>query len=511
MSKIKIIVAIIASVAVLAGAGAGVYFGFFADNDSSSSQEDKKDKDSKEDNESESAGEEDTSADKNETPSKENLVTDAKIELLPYGSIFFCYHIPQINYPSDEISDFNEKISEYYEKLADEQIDYEKENGYMSIGDISYIYGVKDNIVSVVMRESYAEYYGVTYKVYNIDLKTGKELSDSEVLELMGVDEDGFRESVRSAIQLYIDNTTADGEDYYHDEYSDKAIADSLSDESISKARPYVNIDGKLCAVTQMLLLGGVNSFDQPICLENGEVYTVPLCEETHFDELYKDMSEKEKEAAILYTEYLTKKGHSEITSCESSVYYYYDITSCFKNFFGDGTPELFIMYEKKEYNFDGAGAFYADALLTIKDGKVVVVEKSENWGGSGGGSQMDIVYDKANACPAVVYCDSQRAGYAYNQQVYRAYSADYIAGNEVDSYYSSYIYIEDFTKDDIDKIKDETDKWVENTDESSFRYYKCNEDYITEDEFNEFLSNFEFGKVISGYELKTVTELKPI
>lgn len=523
MSKIKLFIIIIAAVLSVGAVGAGVFFALEAtdtinvidsvgslldDTEKDEDEDEKKDSDGKEEDKTDE--EEETTVTEIEMPSEADIVSDADIELVSYGSVYFCYHIPQINYPTDEISAVNDEIRRYYTELAAEQTEHLDEYGIMSVGDVAYIYGVKDNVVSIAVKESFAEYFGCNYTIYNVDVKTGKMLTDSEVLEIMGLSEEDFREDTKSAMQLYYDNASAD-DGYSYDEYAQESIDYSLSDECIAQARPVIDIDGSLCAVTEMLIVGGINTVKQIICLDSSEIYEILYCDDEHTDVLYKDLPANERDAAVLYTEYLTDKGHLEITGCSSSIYYYYNISSCFADFIADETPELLIVYEKKEYNYDVAGAFYAAALLSIQDGKVFVSEIAENWGGSGGGGQLSVVYDSLFDAPVVLFSDLQRAGYAYNTQTYRAHTKDSRPGEAVDSYSSYYIYIEEFTQADIDAVKSETDYWKEDFDECSFTYYKCNEEYITAEEFDEFFARFEFDETVSGYELKTVSELKPV
>lgn len=505
MSKVKIIIAIIVSVAVLAGAGAGAYFFFFADNDTPSSHDgdEKDEKDEKDENEEK---DEETTQPQIVMPSKEELVTDADVLVLPYYDSFFCYHIPQINYPSDEVQRFNEKISDTLIKLSEKQLQAVKDNNIMTYGNVYYTYGVRDNVVSILIKKIGAEYFMVDMEVFFFDIEKGKELSHAEALEFMGVTRAEFDESVKKAVELNAQNTIPESEAGYFEE----PLEMILSDEHISLALPFIDTDGNLLAVARVISRGGPTYFNELISLETGDAREITYCEEMHFDVIYEKLPDNQREAAVLYSEYLYEKGHKEISGCENSVGYFYDITSCFADFLGDSTPELLISYEKKENNYNNSGVFSADALLTIVEGKVQLVKKAENWGGSGGGSEMSVRYDTVNNCPCVYFRDFARAGYVQNMVSSVAYSVNYYPDAQSDTANSYFIYIEDSTKGDIDTIKAETDKWTENTETKEFRYYTINGEYVTEGEYNEFIDSFTSEDIPSGYEMKTVSSTAP-
>ena len=181
----------------------------------------------------------------------ENLVTDAYSDVIRDRRFDCCYHIPQIDLDADPIQSINEKIySDCYSILERDAYEMYDEYGDLDLGRMTYAWGVKDNLLSVVVEMVYEiPCYWTAYNVYTVSLKTGEEVGTDALLEAFDLTEDSYYDLVRSTIRKYLDERKdniifIDGESGFR--IHEKHL---LAEENVKNAIPYINADNELSIV----------------------------------------------------------------------------------------------------------------------------------------------------------------------------------------------------------------------------------------------------------------------
>ena len=124
----------------------------------------------------------------------------------------YSFEIPYINIDSEYAKETNNKIQKKYsnlDKLAKEATEYPAD----SLGVVKYKAYTNNNILSLVITEGSIidEYY-----VYNIDIYTGKKVSNEEILKTKNVSESKFLNKVEELC------TNAINEIYKNSDYGSK-------------------------------------------------------------------------------------------------------------------------------------------------------------------------------------------------------------------------------------------------------------------------------------------------
>lgn len=175
-----------------------------------------------------------------------DLVTDAYTYAPDDGGYGGGYHVPQINLEGPGAAAVNAAIwADLYEGyMYDVQAAAESGEWSYIIG-IDYSWAQSGDVLSLLAAVRYEANDLCDYFVYNVSLADGERLSDRELFQALGTDRAGFNELLRQAVSAQ------------YDAFADFADADfiatqrdnSLSDEIIARAKPYMGPDGSLCAV----------------------------------------------------------------------------------------------------------------------------------------------------------------------------------------------------------------------------------------------------------------------
>lgn len=182
----------------------------------------------------------------------EKLVSDAYSDsvLNTYWSehIVQCYHIPRINLGGPDMDGTNKQI---YQKLygvleANIYANMDDPDYYPLISEMAYISGTDNKLVSVVVRVLQTDYDWTDYYVFNVSAQNGKILDKTETLSALGLTDSEFGTLARQAVQYYWDSR-ADLLDHISSDYYQSLLNDSLSDDNIQTAIPWINEKGELC------------------------------------------------------------------------------------------------------------------------------------------------------------------------------------------------------------------------------------------------------------------------
>lgn len=186
-------------------------------------------------------------------------VVDALHETYMVGETEHSRVLPRIELPGPNVEAINEEI------LRDYTSDYHTAN----YTNIYYQWTVKDDVLSVVIIGGGSLYdggwegYGCdSFSVYNISISKCRLLSDDEVYSCSGIE--NVRESVLNALVHYSAAWKCkdeQGRTFFFGEHNNSSIAEELSDESFSRARPYFDKDGNLCVMGYVVTNVGAGGF----------------------------------------------------------------------------------------------------------------------------------------------------------------------------------------------------------------------------------------------------------
>lgn len=209
----------------------------------------------------------------------DNIVTD----MFRYSEGEFFYAIPKINLEGENFSEINDEIYQIYSSgdgsgdiesyLNDiENID---NNQYPDTYKIDYSWGIKDNVLSIVI-EYKSSIGGLTYyDVYNLDINDGSKISNEQVVAVSGFSADEYNEKAKQAVGSFFWNSLAyDG--LFNNEWAVTSFNDSLkrslSSEYIDRRTPYFNNNQELCIVVAYRPMAGSDTDFANLNLENFEL-----------------------------------------------------------------------------------------------------------------------------------------------------------------------------------------------------------------------------------------------
>ena len=189
------------------------------------------------------------------------------------------YKVPAINLDYDNIEDINDKIADLveadlkkYEKL--------KELPEMEPTGMDYVWYENDNILSVVF---FIEGYHVDYYyVYNVDIYTGENIENKDILDAAKIDEYDFAEICSDAVEDYYDNYLYDIKDMsLVGEVFEESKLESIKESnfSVSKTDMYLNKYGELTIVAKVTTIAGAGINNVIVDVENYKRNSKPVFE----------------------------------------------------------------------------------------------------------------------------------------------------------------------------------------------------------------------------------------
>lgn len=216
-------------------------------------------------------------------------------EINEYGHSEYNYqfNIPQINLDSDYVKKLNKNILEKYEDITD-KISKEKHIDFNFEG-LEYKCFKNDNILSLVMHIPTESSGWFESEVYNIDITTGQEISNDELLNACGITESKLRDYLESTV--YDAYKDFDGSDPNIKESFVKSQRDKTQkkykDISINDIKLFINENSKLCAYLVVYNLAGPEEGTRWVNLEEKKSnYNLFLNVGPHFVDTNKSIFE---------------------------------------------------------------------------------------------------------------------------------------------------------------------------------------------------------------------------
>ena len=172
----------------------------------------------------------------------------------------YSYSLPFINIDSTDAKKINAEI----------ESKFKTKSGYA----IKYVSYVNDNVLSLVISNEFDGGF-IEYFSYNIDIYTGKALSNKDLISLKNITETTYLSKLKEAyknkyIKMYgTKDKISNGQsgitlEEYQAQY-DKTVAD----KNISIETPlYLNSNGKLCNIGRIYSLAGADAYNYEIELD---------------------------------------------------------------------------------------------------------------------------------------------------------------------------------------------------------------------------------------------------
>ena len=145
------------------------------------------------------------------------------------GDVEYTSVVPKITVDGKEATEINDQLKSYIQKEYPMQMDGDRADGMAT----KLAWGVKDNILSIVIyaSETFTDY--ATFDVFNYDLDTLKVADDSAVLLAFGIKDEDFLSQTTEIVKA---SCTERGYD----------LEKSLAAVNFDKCSPFVTPDGTL-------------------------------------------------------------------------------------------------------------------------------------------------------------------------------------------------------------------------------------------------------------------------
>ena len=161
---------------------------------------------------------------------------------------------PGVKIGDAEITDANSEIAKFVEEIREDS-DWFSGTEYSCYDGGDYV-SILVRGISTIDCDS--------YRAFNISAKTGKLMSDGELLSAAGEDSAGFAGLVKKTVEAAMADdkegslfTVAEGMDYK---------AENLKDPNLAKAVPFVSDRGNLCFIYDLKMCVGAEEYT--VCLD---------------------------------------------------------------------------------------------------------------------------------------------------------------------------------------------------------------------------------------------------
>lgn len=190
----------------------------------------------------------------------EALVTDAhRYQWEDDYGYEYCYHIPSINLSA--CATVNDRIFgtlfPILERDVKESID---EYGEPILSRMSYIWNYAGGVISILveMPDNYTDW--ADYLVYYVSAETGELLEAADLLRECGLSERDFRLQVYDTLDAYWEELLASQSAQDREaleEMNQQLIDETLSEENIQSAVPFLHADGNLSFLVSVYVPAG--------------------------------------------------------------------------------------------------------------------------------------------------------------------------------------------------------------------------------------------------------------
>ena len=168
--------------------------------------------------------------DKKAIDEEEKLVEEVKKIDEAQGNIYENNKIPVINLTTKAATRINSEIETKYKESS--------KNGYYII----YSYYMYTGMVTLILDDVYSDKH--VYEVYNVDLKTGKQMKNEDLLTKLNVSKEDFNKKAKEALTKKFEEINKDA-NKNSNEYKSALNNTINSVENLENNVMYINLEGK--------------------------------------------------------------------------------------------------------------------------------------------------------------------------------------------------------------------------------------------------------------------------
>lgn len=171
---------------------------------------------------------------------------------ISYGQTI-TYRYPVIHLPGSEIASLNKKFKKTFTDYCADADKYASQNVDINKG-LNYYSYVNGSILSLVIEKKAPWNNYIEYEVYNFNIKTGKRLTNANILSTAGVTANAAKKNVIALLKKEF--STAANVTSMKDiikKHTDKSIADNNMKDNLY----YLGKNGKLCAMYRIYWIAG--------------------------------------------------------------------------------------------------------------------------------------------------------------------------------------------------------------------------------------------------------------
>ena len=207
----------------------------------------------------------------------DNLVSDAFSYTDAGESSSFEYHIPKINIDDAAIAQLNQEIYAglEYDHIASDIAAY----GFAD-HSASYQWSVNGSILSLVTKTDDTMAAWTEYSVYNISILDGTEITDEELVSSVGLSMDDYYIKVEQALgSKYWEGWDRANEQFQNNSFCEMfnaQLENTISQENLRKALPYLNSEGQLCIIAPIYSMAGADYYYHELNLS--DLTLIPDC-----------------------------------------------------------------------------------------------------------------------------------------------------------------------------------------------------------------------------------------
>ena len=145
-----------------------------------------------------------------------------------------------------------------------ENMKFKQSKSYVSVGYQTYLNG---SVLSV-MTWAEDDHNKTVYNAWNLDLETGKQLTEPELVMLLGLSQEQYDELVLQSVTEAFYERCGDGKNFPDPEFYQQQFEACLSQENLAKAKLYFGEAGEAILIAPIIAVAGASNYPTLIPLD---------------------------------------------------------------------------------------------------------------------------------------------------------------------------------------------------------------------------------------------------
>ena len=193
---------------------------------------------------------------------EELVITDFETRLVgedSVGNTYDCtYRIPSITLQSEDAQEINRELNEWLTPYIEEQQKYHEEGISMVVPSIDYEAWIYNEVLTLVVTMQ-TDWSQTFYRVYNLDIYSGEDLDNEDLLRRTNLTESAFFDALYAALNAKFDPAYAEmaGEEFFTAQRER-----TLSEENLEEAELFFDAKGNAFVHVLVYSLAGADSYE---------------------------------------------------------------------------------------------------------------------------------------------------------------------------------------------------------------------------------------------------------